>query len=264
MINRSLSPYTHEVIAIGKESFDVEKDSSLYRMLTELEDRFSKISNSTSLKKIGFSIYEKLFAESLMNLNAIYKDSFKNSSKLKYPHYLPYTLVNSQNTLDERFCRLKFQESVLKLCINFIALYKKVDVNEDSNLLEEYQSLCEKIYEECFLNLVNREELGLKLDLYNWLIVNNFQSKPRPNYSFLDDLKESNNLSKDLAEHFTTHGSYIVSKIIESVVIADYDREDFRGDKYTESLNNINMPNPLNDKYAELAMQVDNIVKILR
>lgn len=261
MSNRSLSPCTHEVISIGKESFDVEKGSSLYRMLTELEDSFSKISSNTSLKRIGFSVYERLFEASLLNLNTIYNDSYKNTKKLKYPCNLIYTFADNRNILDDRFCRLKFQESILKMSINFVALYKKVVINEDSNLLEEYQFLCKKIYEDCFLNLVNREELGLNLDLYKWLIDNKFQSKPRPNYSFPDDLKESNNLSKDLAEHFTTHGSYIVNKIIESVVITGYEREDLRGDKYKKYLN---MPNPLNDKYAELAMQVDNLVKSLR
>lgn len=264
MSNRSLSPCTHEVISIGKESFDVEKGSSLYRMLTELEDSFSKISSNTSLKRIGFSVYERLFEESLLNLNTIYKDSHKNTEKLKYPCNLPYTSANNRNILDDKFCCLKFQESILKMSIDFVALYKEFVINEDSDLLEEYRFLCKKIYEDCFLNLVSRENLNLDLDLYNWLMDNNFQSKPRKQFDFNNDFNQSYTYTKDLSEHFSGNEIYIVEKIIESVIQTNRVSEDSMGNKYTQYENRVNMPNPLNDKYAELAMQVDNLVKSLR
>lgn len=260
MVKRSLSSYEYEVVSISTERFDVEKDSSLYRILSKLEEEFSRISSNTDFKKIGFSVYEKSFTESLLNLNTIYKNSFKYNEFLKYPYCLPYTLENDQNNLDDRFCRLKFQESILKLCIDFISLYKEVDANEDSNLLEEYQDLCEKIYKECFLDLINRESLNLDLDLYNWLIENGVQTEPHQYSIFSHDTKQSYTYTKELAEHFSTHGEYIVKKIIESVSQSSFIRKDFNGDNYTEYVNSIRMANPLANKYVKLAVEVDDVV----
>lgn len=245
-------------LKLGKNSYEVYKDTELFNELKSLDKNYSKINASLGeVKVLGTDNFESMFKQSIISLNYINDKNRNLIDDIVFPHYHPY--IDSNRYKDSEYCRLEFLCNLIFACDSFAELYMQVEKNTVSPILESFHNLKYKIYETHFSKLIDINNLHLDLDLYHWLIETGFMSKPRQ--PFASDEKYI--YTKDMSEHFLDNSKYIVDKIRDSVQQSHMNKTDCTGVEYTEYYKNIEMKNPLNDKFARLFMEVNRIISSL-